>query len=214
MGQKVNPIGFRVGVHRNWRSIWYANKKQFSEFLIEDFRIRQYLKKKLREAAVSKIVIERSGNRLRVNIYTARPGLVIGRKASELDTLKKTITEIADPSREVLVDVKEVKNPEIDAQLVAENIAMQIERRISHRRAMKKCVQSARESGALGIRIRASGRLGGAEIARTEQYLEGKVPLHTLRADVDYGFAEANTVAGKIGIKVWICRKEDVLLTV
>ncbi|MCS7064617.1 MAG: 30S ribosomal protein S3 [Methylacidiphilales bacterium] len=214
MGQKVNPIGFRVGVHRNWRSMWYANKKQFSEFLIEDYRIRQFLKKKLREAAVSKVFIERSGNRLRVNIFSARPGLVIGRKAAELDNLKRMIAEIVDPSREIFVEVKEVKTPELDAQLVAENIAMQIERRISHRRAMKKAVQSAQEAGAIGIRVKVSGRLGGAEIARSEQYLEGKVPLHTLRADVDYGFAEANTVAGKIGIKVWICRKEDVLLTV
>ena len=210
MGQKVNPIGFRVAVNRNWRSIWYAGKKDFPVYVVEDYRIRRFVKKKLEQAAVSKIVIERAGNRVRVNIHTARPGLVIGRKAAELDKLKEEIRAFTNKDREILIDVKEVKNPELDAQLVAENIALQIERRISHRRAMKKAVQLTMDMGALGVRIRASGRLGGSEIARTERYLEGKVPLHTLRADVDYGFTEANTIAGKIGIKVWICRKEEV----
>ncbi len=209
MGQKVNPIGFRVAVNRNWRSIWYADKKDFPVYVVEDYHIRRFVKKKLEQAAVSKVVIERAGNRVRVNIHTARPGLVIGRKAAELDKLKEEIRAFTSQAREVLIDVKEVKNPELDAQLVAENIAAQIERRISHRRAMKKALQLTMSVGALGIRIRASGRLGGSEIARTERYLEGKVPLHTLRADVDYGFTEANTLAGKIGIKVWICRKEE-----
>ncbi|HEY8965084.1 MAG TPA: 30S ribosomal protein S3 [Candidatus Methylacidiphilales bacterium] len=209
MGQKVNPIGFRVAVNRNWRSIWYADKKDFPVYVVEDYHIRRFVKKKLEQAAVSKVVIERAGNRVRVNIHTARPGLVIGRKAAELDKLKEEIRAFTSQAREVLIDVKEVKNPELDAQLVAESIAAQIERRISHRRAMKKAVQLTMSVGALGIRIRASGRLGGSEIARTERYLEGKVPLHTLRADVDYGFTEANTIAGKIGIKVWICRKEE-----
>ncbi|SDU26075.1 SSU ribosomal protein S3P [Verrucomicrobium sp. GAS474] len=210
MGQKVNPIGFRVAVNRNWRSIWYADKKDFPVYVVEDYHIRRFVKKKLEQAAVSKVVIERAGNRVRVNIHTARPGLVIGRKAAELDKLKEEIRAFTNQNREVLIDVKEVKNPELDAQLVAENIAAQIERRISHRRAMKKALQLTMSVGALGIRIRASGRLGGSEIARTERYLEGKVPLHTLRADVDYGFTEANTIAGKIGIKVWICRKDEV----
>lgn len=212
MGQKVNPIGFRLAVNRNWRSIWYADKKDFPVYVVEDFKIRRFVKKKLETAAVSKIVIERAGNRVRVNIHTARPGLVIGRKATELDKLKDEIRDFTSKNREILIDVKEVKNPELDAQLVAEGIAQQIERRISHRRAMKKAVQTTMDMGALGIRVRAAGRLGGSEIARVERYLEGKVPLHTLRADIDYGFAEAMTLAGKIGIKVWICRKEEAVL--
>ena len=212
MGQKVNPIGFRVGFNRAWRSMWYASKKDFPVYLYEDAMIRKFIKKKLEGAAVSKVTIERAANRVRVNIHTARPGLVIGRKAAELDKLKEEIRAFTNKDREILIDVKEVKNPELDAQLVAENIALQIERRISHRRAMKKAVQLTMDMGALGIRVRAAGRLGGSEIARTERYLEGKVPLHTLRADVDYGFTEANTIAGKIGIKVWICRKEEAAL--
>lgn len=209
MGQKVNPIGFRVGVNRNWRSMWYANKKEFPTLLLEDSLIRKFIKKKLEGAAVSKVTIERAANRVRVNIHTARPGVVIGRKASELDKLKDEIRSLTSQNREILVDVKEIKNPELDAQLVAENIALQIERRISFRRAMKKAIQTSMDMGADGVRVRCSGRLGGAEIARTEEYREGKVPLHTLRADIDYGFAEAQTVAGKIGIKAWICRKEE-----
>ncbi len=211
MGQKVNPIGFRVGVNRAWRSMWYANKKDFPVFLYEDAIIRRFIKKKLEGAAVSKVTIERAANRVRVNIHTARPGVVIGRKAAELDKLKDEIRAITQKDREILVDVKEIKNPELDAQLVAENIALQIERRITSRRAIKKAIQATMDmAGAEGIRVRAAGRLGGAEIARTEQYREGKVPLHTLRANIDYGFAEARTVAGKIGIKCWICRKDEV----
>ncbi|PTY01313.1 30S ribosomal protein S3 [Verrucomicrobia bacterium LW23] len=211
MGQKVNPIGFRLAVNRNWRSMWYASKKDFPVYLCEDRKIRNFIKKRLEGAAVSQVVIERASNRVRVNIHTARPGVVIGRKASELDKLKDEIRGLTTKDREVLIDVKEVKNPELNAQLVAENIALQIERRISFRRAMKKTLQTTMDMGALGVRIKCSGRLGGAEIARSEEYREGKVPLHTLRADIDYGFAEAMTVAGKIGIKVWVCRPtEDV----
>ncbi len=210
MGQKVNPICFRLPVNRQWRSIWYADKRLFPEYLAEDFQIRRLIKKRLATAAIAKVVIERAGNRVRVNIHTGRPGLVIGRKAAELDKLREEIQRLVQKGREVLVDVKEVKRPELDAQLVAENIALQIERRISHRRAMKKAMQMAREAGALGIRVRCAGRLGGSEIARVEGYREGKVPLHTLRADIDYGFAEARTIAGKIGVKVWLSRKEEV----
>lgn len=208
MGQKVNPIGFRLAVKKDWRSIWYANKKDYLHFLHEDFAIRDFIKKRLATAAVSKIVIERATNRVRVNIYSARPGIIIGRKGSDLDTLKADIAKLT-TATEVAVDVKEIKNPELDAQLVAESVALQLERRISFRRAMKKAIQTSMDFGAEGIKIRVSGRLGGAEIARTEQYMEGKVPLHTLRADVDYGFAEAHTPAGRIGVKCWICRKEE-----
>lgn len=212
MGQKVHPIGFRVGVHRNWRSLWYANKKDFPIFVNEDYRIRKFLKKRLATAAVSKVLIERATNRLRVNIFTARPGVVIGRKASELDKIKEEIRALV-PQRDVMVDVKEVKNPELDAQLVAENIALQLERRIAFRRAMKKSLQTTMDFGAEGIRVRCAGRLQGAEIARAEEYRQGKVPLHTLRANIDYGTAEASTPAGIIGIKVWICLKEEAAKT-
>ena len=190
--------------------MWYASKKDFPIYLYEDALIRKFIKKKLEGAAVSKVTIERAANRVRVNIHTARPGVVIGRKAAELDKLKDEIRAITTKDREILVDVKEIKNPELDAQLVAENIALQIERRITSRRAMKKAVQQTMDmAGAEGIRVRCSGRLGGAEIARTEEYREGKVPLHTLRANIDYGFAEAQTLQGKIGIKCWICRKDE-----
>jgi small subunit ribosomal protein S3 len=208
MGQKVNPIGFRLAVKKDWRSVWYANKKDYLHFLHEDFAIRRFVKKRLESAAVSKIIIERATNRVRVNIYSARPGIIIGKKGSDLDQLKADIAKLT-TATEVAVDVKEIKNPELDAQLVAESVALQLERRISFRRAMKKAIQTTMDFGAEGIKIRASGRLGGAEIARTEQYMEGKVPLHTLRADVDYGFAEAQTPAGRIGVKCWICRKEE-----
>ncbi|MEO0454896.1 MAG: 30S ribosomal protein S3, partial [Verrucomicrobiota bacterium] len=186
----------------------YADKKDFPVFLKEDHDIRSFLKKRLYTAAVSKIMIERASNRVRVNIFTARPGVVIGRKASELDKLKQELREMV-PHREILVDVKEVKMPELDAQLVAENIALQLERRINFRRAMKKAIQTTMDFGALGIRVRSAGRLQGAEIARSEEYRQGKVPLHTLRANVDYGTARASTPAGVIGIKVWICLKEE-----
>ncbi|NJL19114.1 MAG: 30S ribosomal protein S3 [Bdellovibrionaceae bacterium] len=208
MGQKTHPVGFRLPVRRNWRSMWYADKKTFPIFLREDYEIRKYLKTRLASAAVSKIMIERAANRVRVNIFTARPGVVIGRKASELDKIKEEVKSIC-PEREVLIDVKEIKNPELDAQLVAESVALQLERRIAFRRAMKKAVQTTMDFGALGIKVRVSGRLGGAEIARTEEYRHGKVPLHTLRANVDYGFAQAYTPAGVIGIKTWICLKEE-----
>jgi small subunit ribosomal protein S3 len=208
MGQKVHPYGFRLAVRRNWKSMWYASKKDFPVFLLEDQVIRGYLKKRLAGAAISRITIERAANRVRVNVFTARPGVVIGRKASELDKLKEDVRKLV-PQREVMLDVKEIKTPELDAQLVAENVALQLERRISFRRAMKKTVQTTMDFGADGIKIRCSGRLQGAEIARSEEYREGRVPLHTLRANIDYGFAEANTVAGKIGVKVWICLKEE-----
>ncbi len=208
MGQKVHPIGFRLPISRDWGSKWYASPKEFADALHADLEIRKYLKDKLRQAAVSKIVIERAWNSLRVTIFTARPGLVIGRKGSEIERMTEEVSRIAG-GKQVKIDIQEIRNPEIDAQLVAESVAGQLERRISFRRAMKKSVQIAMEQGALGIKIRCSGRLGGAEIARTERYHEGKVPLHTMRTPIDYGFAEANTVAGKIGIKCWICKAED-----
>jgi small subunit ribosomal protein S3 len=188
--------------------MWFANKKDYLLFLHEDFKIRDFLKKRLASAAVSRIVIERATNRLRVNIYSARPGLIIGRKGADLDALKRDVANLTHAS-EVAIDVKEIKNPELEPQLVAENIALQLERRISFRRAMKKAVQTAMDFGADGVRVRCSGRLGGAEIARTEEYRLGRVPLHTIRANVDYGFAEASTPAGRIGVKCWICRKDE-----
>lgn len=207
MGQKVNPIGFRMGVTRDWRSKWYAEKKEFGRLLAEDYNIRGLLKKKLESASVPKILIERAANRCRITIFTARPGVVIGRKGAEIDKMKEELGKMT--GKEIYVDIQEVKTPEIDAQLVAENIAMQLERRVSFRRAMKKAVQTAMDFGAEGIRVRVAGRLGGSEIARVEKYLEGRVPLHTLRANIDYGFAEAHTVYGKIGVKCWVCRGES-----
>lgn len=208
MGQKVNPIGFRLPVTRDWGSKWYASRKDFADYLLADNRIREALKKKLKQAAVARIVIERAWNSLRVTIHTARPGVVIGRRGSEIENLTKEVSDLAG-GKQVKIDIVEIKSPDLDAQLVAENVASQLERRISFRRAMKRAVQITMEQGALGIKIRCSGRLGGAEIARTEWYREGKIPLHTLRTPIDYGFAEANTVAGKIGIKCWICRKQE-----
>ena len=207
MGQKVNPIGFRLGVTRDWRSKWFAEKKQFGRLLAEDFNIRALLKKKLESASVPKILIERAANRCRITILTARPGVVIGRKGADIDKLKEELGKMT--GKEIYVDIQEVKTPEMDAQLVAENIAMQLERRVSFRRAMKKAVQTAMDFGAEGIRVRVAGRLGGSEIARVEKYLEGRVPLHTLRANIDYGFSEAHTVYGKIGVKCWVCRGEN-----
>lgn len=206
MGQKVNPIGFRLPITRDWGSRWYASRKDFADYLIADDRIRTALKKKLKQAAVSRIVIERAWNSVRVTIHTARPGVVIGRRGSEIETLTKEISDLAD-GKQVKIDIVEIKNPDIDAQLVAENVASQLERRISFRRAMKRAIQLTMEQGALGIKIRCAGRLGGAEIARTERDHKGTVPLHTLRSPIDYGFAEAETVAGKIGVKCWICKK-------
>jgi small subunit ribosomal protein S3 len=208
MGQKVNPIGFRLPITRNWGSRWYASRKDFADYLIADEKIRTTLKKKLKQAAISRIVIERAWNSIRVTIHTARPGVVIGRRGQEIESLTKEVSDLAD-GKQVKIDIIEVKNPDLDAQLVAENVASQLERRISFRRAMKRAVQITMEQGALGIKIRCAGRLGGAEIARTERYHEGKVPLHTLRTPIDYGFAEAETIAGKIGIKCWICKKVE-----
>jgi len=207
MGQKTNPIGLRVAVNKDWRSKWYANKKEFGQLLNEDREIRELLKKKLETASVPRILIERATNRCRVTILTARPGVVIGRKGSEIDKLKEELSRKT--GKEVYVDIVEVKQPELDAQLVAENIALQLERRVSFRRAMKKALQTAKDFGAEGIKIRCAGRLGGAELARTEMYHWGRVPLHTLRANIDYGFAEAKTVYGKLGIKCWICRGDN-----
>jgi len=209
MGQKVNPIGYRLAVNRDWRSRWFASAKEFPEFLHSDIKIRAYVKKKLQLAAVSKIVIERAWNSIRVTIFTARPGIVIGRKGAEIENMTKEISSMTG-GKSVKIDIQEIKTPELDAQLVAENIALQIERRISFRRAMKKAVQTTMELGADGIKVRCSGRLGGAEISRAEWYREGKIPLHTLRQPIDYGFAEAMTVYGKIGIKTWICKKDEV----
>jgi small subunit ribosomal protein S3 len=206
MGQKTNPIGFRIAVTKDWRSKWYAEKKEFGKLLTEDRKIRDILKKKLESASVPKILIERAATRCRITIFTARPGVVIGRKGAEIDKLKEELSKMT--GKEIYVDIQEVKNPEIDAQLVAENIALQLERRISFRRAMKKAVQVAMDFKAVGIKVRCAGRLGGAELARVETYHEGSVPLHTLRANIDYGFAEANTMYGKLGIKCWICKGE------
>jgi len=207
MGQKTNPIGLRLAVNKDWRSKWYAGKKEFGKLLAEDREIRDLLKKKLETASVPKILIERAASRCRITILTARPGVVIGRKGSEIDKLKEDLSKMT--GKEVYVDIVEIKSPEIDAQLVAENVALQLERRVSFRRAMKKVLQTARDFGADGIKIRCAGRLGGSEIARVEKYHWGRVPLHTLRANIDYGFSEANTMYGKIGIKCWICKGEN-----
>lgn len=206
MGQKTNPIGLRLVVNRDWRSRWFANKKDFGNLLVEDYKIRKFIKNKFEKASISKIIIERAATRCRVTIHTARPGIIIGTKGSELDKLREELVKMT--NKEIYLDVVDVKQPELDAQLVAESIAVQLERRVSFRRAMKRAVQTAMDLGAEGIRVKLSGRLGGAELARSEQYLKGRVPLHTLRANIDYGFAEALTVYGKIGIKVWICKGE------
>ncbi|MBW2029938.1 MAG: 30S ribosomal protein S3 [Deltaproteobacteria bacterium] len=205
MGQKVNPIGFRLGIYRDWDSKWFAGK-EYSEFVLEDHRIRKYLKKRLVQAGVSKIEIERAANKIRIKIHTARPGLVIGKKGVEIENIKRELEKQV--NREIILDIQEVRKPEVDAQLIAENVALQLVRRISFRRAMKKSVSSALRFGALGIKIACSGRLGGAEMARREWYRKGRVPLHTLRADIDYGFAEAFTTYGTIGVKVAVFKGE------
>jgi small subunit ribosomal protein S3 len=207
MGQKTHPTGFRLAVNRDWDSRWYASKKEFPGYLKEDHTIRTFLEKKLRYASVPRIFIERASGRIRVKIYTARPGVVIGRKGQELDKLKAELNKKV--GKDIMLDIQEVKRPDLSAQLVAENVALQLERRIAFRRAMKRAVQTTIAMGAEGIRIQCSGRLGGADIARTEQQREGKVPLQTLRAKIDYGFSEASTVYGIIGIKCWICLPED-----
>ena len=196
-----------MAVNHDWRSKWYADKKEFGKLLTEDYQIRELLKKRLESASVPKILIERAANRCRITILTARPGVVIGRKGAEIDKLKEELSKMT--GKEIYVDIQEIKTPETDAQLVAENIALQLERRVSFRRAMKKAIQTAMDLGAEGIKIRCGGRLGGAELARVENYHEGRVPLHTLRANIDYGFAEANTVYGKLGVKVWVCKGEN-----
>ncbi len=205
MGQKVNPIGLRLGIVKTWDSRWYAGKN-YADYILEDHKIRKFIKKKLYHAGISRIEIERSAKRVRLRIFTARPGIVIGKKGSEIEQLKKDLEKLI--SQEVLIDIQEVRKPEIDAQLVAENVALQIERRVAFRRAMKRGVSSAMRFGAQGVKIICAGRLGGAEMARTEWYKEGRVPLHTLRADIDYGFTEAKTTYGLIGIKVFIFNGE------
>lgn len=207
MGQKVNPIGFRLPIRRDWQSRWYANKKDFPHYVKEDHFIRTHIHKKLRYAAVPRIFIERAGGRLRIRVFTARPGIVIGRKGQELEKIKAQLIKIL--NKEVLINIQEVKKPDLVAQLVAENVALQIERRVSFRRVMKKTVQNIMSVGVEGIRLQCSGRLGGAEIARREQQRAGKVPLHTLRANIDYGFCEAKTVYGIIGVKCWLCLGSD-----
>lgn len=206
MGHKVNPIGMRVGINRTWDSRWYAERAEYARLLHEDLKIREFLKKELRQAGISKIVIERPHKKCRVTIHSARPGVVIGKKGADIERLRRKLVQMT--NSDVHLNIVEVRKPEMEAQLVAENIAQQLERRVAFRRAMKRAVQSAIRLGAQGIRITSGGRLGGAEIARTEWYREGRVPLHTLRADVDYGVATAHTAYGTIGIKVWIFKGE------
>ena len=205
MGQKVNPHGLRVGVIKDWDSKWYA-EGDFSDFLVEDYNIRNFLKKKLYNAGIAKIEIERASDRVKVIIYTAKPGVVIGKGGAEIEVTKKELAKLTD--KKVLVDIKEIKRPDRDAQLVAENIAQQLENRVSFRRAMKSCMGRSMKSGIKGIKTSVSGRLGGADMARTEVYSEGTIPLQTLRADIDYGFAEADTTYGKVGVKVWVYKGE------
>jgi small subunit ribosomal protein S3 len=205
LGQKVNPISLRLGIVKTWESRWYAGKN-YADYIIEDYNIRKFIKKKLYHAGISRVEIERSAKRVKLRVFTSRPGIVIGKKGSEIALLKKELEKIV--SHEIIIDIQEVRKPELDAQLVAENIALQIVRRVAFRRAMKRGISSAMRFGAEGIKIICSGRLGGAEMARTEQYREGRIPLHTLRADIDYGFIEARTTYGIVGIKVFIFKGE------
>ena len=205
MGQKVHPVGFRLGVIRTWESKWYA-EKDYAGLLHEDLKLRDYLKKRLHHAGISKVEIERAASKAKVNIFAARPGIIIGKKGSEVEALKKDLAKLTD--KEVFINIQEVRKPEIDAQLVAENVALQLERRVAFRRAMKKAVSQALKFGAEGVKIECSGRLGGAEMSRREWYREGRVPLHTLRSDIDYGFAEAKTTYGIIGVKVLVFKGE------
>jgi small subunit ribosomal protein S3 len=206
MGQKVNPIGFRLGINRTWDSRWYAGKRTYADFLHEDLELRRLLHERLRQAGLSRVVIERPAKRARITIHTARPGVVIGKKGADIETLRAELSERT--GSEVSLNIVEIRKPELDANLIAENISQQLTRRIAFRRAMKRAVQSAMRLGAVGIRINCAGRLGGAEIARTEWYREGQVPLHTLRADIDYGTATAQTTYGACGVKVWVDRGE------
>ena len=207
MGQKVNPVGFRVGVTHAWGSRWFAPKKMFGAFLVEDQKIRDVCKKRLAEAGISRILVERYANRVRVTLFSARPGVIIGNKGGDVEAIRAELEKMT--KKEVYIEIKEVQGADADAQLVAEGIAQQLEKRIALKRAMKRAQKVAMDMGVDGIKVHASGRINGAEIARVEWSREGKVPLHTLRANIDYGFAEANTTAGKIGIKVWICKRED-----
>lgn len=207
MGQKVHPHGLRVGVIKDWDAKWYASKKNFADNLIEDNKIREFVKKELFSAGISKIEIERAAKRVKLNIYTAKPGVIIGKGGSGIEALKVKLAKIVE-KKNLIINIVEVKNAEADAQLMAENIAAQLEKRVSFRRAMKQSIQRAMRLGAKGVKTACSGRLGGAEIARTEQYHEGTIPLQTLRADIDYGFAEADTTYGKIGVKVWVYKGE------
>jgi small subunit ribosomal protein S3 len=206
MGQKINPHGFRIGVIKDWDTKWYANKKNFSDYLVEDVMIRKFIKKKLYISGISRIEIDRAANKIKINVNTAKPGLVIGKGGQGIEELRKEVEALT--GKNVLINITEIKVPEMDATLVAENIASQLEKRISFRRAMKQSMSRTMKTGAKGIKTACAGRLGGAEIARTEHYHEGTIPLQTLRADIDYGFAEANTTYGKIGVKVWIYKGE------
>jgi small subunit ribosomal protein S3 len=205
VGQKVHPYGFRLGFNKTWRSKWFATRK-YADLLHEDITLRTMLKKRLSHAGISAVEIERAANKLKVNIHTSRPGIIIGRRGAEVDKLKEEIQRRT--GREVFINILEVQKPELDAQLMAESVALQLEKRVAFRRAMRKAIESASRFGAKGVKVRCSGRLAGAEIARSEWYLEGRLPLHTLRADIDFGFAESNTTYGKIGVKVWIYRGE------
>lgn len=207
MGQKTHPTGFRLSVRRNWLSRWYASRRDFPSLLEEDYRIRDMLMAKLKAAAVPRIFIERASSRVRVKIYTARPGVVIGKKGQEVEKIKEDLAKLT--GKDVLLDIQEVKRPETDAQLIAENIALQLERRVAYRKAMKRAMQLAMTNGVDGIKVRMAGRLGGSEIARTELQHIGRVPLHTLRESIDFGFFEAHTVYGKIGVKVWVCKRDE-----
>ena len=206
MGQKVNPIGFRIAVSKDWRSRWFANKGEFGDMLHEDLAIREYIHKRMASAGIPEVRIERYSNRINVLLRTSRPGIVIGRRGSEIDQLKEELADLT--NKEIFIDVTEIKRPELEAKLVSENVALQLQHRVSFRRAMKKAVSAAMDFGAQGIKIICSGRLGGAEMSRSEGYKEGKIPLHTLRADIDYGFTEARTTYGAIGVKVWIFKGE------
>jgi small subunit ribosomal protein S3 len=208
VGQKVNPIGLRLGINQEWRSKWYGSKRDFGAMLNEDVKIRDFIKERLGFAGVARVCIERYGKKVRINIWSARPGIVIGRKGAEIDKLRDELVGMT--GREIVLDVTEIKRPEVEAQLVAENVAGQLLKRVSFRRAMKRAVSLTMDAGAQGVKIHCAGRLGGAEIARSEAYREGKIPLHTLRADIDYGFAESRTAYGQIGVKVWIYKGEKV----
>ncbi|OGX30503.1 MAG: 30S ribosomal protein S3 [Omnitrophica WOR_2 bacterium RIFCSPHIGHO2_01_FULL_52_10] len=206
MGQKVSPLVLRIGYIENWRSLWFADKKQFAQNILEDYKIRQFIKKRFAQAAVSKVVIERLGDKIRVIIHTARPGVIIGRRGADIDKLRVELGEIT--SKEIAIDPQEIKNPSVDAQLIAQNIATQLEKRIAFRRAMKRAIDQAMSAGVKGIKIKCSGRLNGAELARSESYRVGKLPLHTFRAQIEYGFAEALTTYGLLGVKVWTNKGE------